>query len=90
MTENELKMFLKPYMEKMNAFKRLKEGRELDKAEEIAYHKARINGLKQKNGAMARDIAYNEQNISNIHEKIMCLEEEQRWEEFIKYCNTFC
>ena len=60
------------------------------KAEEIAFHKARINGLKQKNGAMAREIANNEQNISNIHAQIMVLEEELWWERFINYCNTFC
>ena len=105
MNESELKMFSKPYMEKMNAFEYLKEGRERKeelasnikkmndnvdllieatrssgakvseqiasaamnsvnlrnetKAEEIAFHKARINGLKQKNGAMAREIANN-------------------------------
>ena len=61
-----------------------------NKSEEIAFHKARINGLKQKNGVMSREIANNEKNISNIHEKIMVLEEEIRWERFIKYCNSFC
>ena len=60
------------------------------KAETIEFHKARINGLKQKNGVMSREIANNEQNISNIHEKIMVLEEEIRWERFINYCNSFC
>ena len=64
------------------------------KAEEIAFHKARINGLKQKNGCMAREIANNEQNISNIHEKVMVLEQELEeelwWQRFINYCNRFC
>ena len=64
------------------------------KAEEIAFHKARINGLKQKNGCMAREIASNEQRISNIHEKVMVLEQELEeelwWQRFINYCNRFC
>ena len=116
MNESKLKMFSKPYMEKMNAFKRVKEQiasaamnavnlntektithsgvRKLDKAEEIAFHKARINCLKQKNGCMTREIANNEQNISNIHGKVMVLEheleEELWWERFINYCNRFC
>ncbi|MCK5190693.1 MAG: hypothetical protein KAR12_11630 [Methylococcales bacterium] len=68
--------------------------RKLDKAEEIAFPKARKNGLKQKNGCMAREIANNEQNISNIHEKVMVLEQELEeelwWQRFINYCNRFC
>ena len=129
MNESELEIFSKPYIEKMNAYKDLKEEtasnikkmndnvdllikatqsgarvadqlassamsavnlKDETKAEQIAFHRARINGLRQKNGVMTREIANNEQNISNIHEKIMVLEEELWWERFINYCNTFC
>ena len=101
MNESKLKMFSKPYMEKMNAYKRLTEQiastamnsvnlKNETKAEEIAFHKARINGLKQKNGCMSREIANNEQNIRNIHEKVVVLEDEIRWDRFINYCNRFC
>ena len=61
-----------------------------NKLEEIAFNEERINGLKQKNAAMAREIANREITISNIHKENMVLEQELRWEEFISYCNSFC
>ena len=60
------------------------------KEEQIAFHKARINGLKQRNGVMVRELANNNRNISNIEAKLMALEEELWWKRFINYCNTFC
>ena len=60
------------------------------KVEKIAFHKARINGFRHINGIKTREIAINEQKISDIHKEIMVLEEELWWERFINYCNTFC